>query len=263
MSDRLPSPDATIAVITELRRRFVRMFVVVIAFSGVGWYFAGDLLRILQVPFVSLMGTQRALYYTAPAEAFMANMIVGLVFGVFAAAPYLAWQLWRTFAPVFHRRKPWRFICYAMLTAVTFVVGALFGYFYVLPPVLTFLVEGFEQRAQMDAFVRVRPFINFSLKLLLAFGLSFELPVMMFVLGRLGLVSARTLWRGFRYALVLILVAAAIFTPPDVVSQIMLALPLLILYLLGVGAVALTGKRNAKAKTPEETETEQEQKTPS
>jgi sec-independent protein translocase protein TatC len=254
MSDRLPSPDATIAVITELRRRLVRMFVVVIAFSGVGWYLANDLLRILQGPFAAVMGTQRALYYTAPAEAFMASMIIGLVFGVLAAAPYLAWQLWRTFAPVFRRQKPWRFILFAMLTAVTFVAGALFGYFYVLPAVLKFLVAGFEQRAQMDAFVRVRPFVNFSLKLLLAFGLSFELPVMMFVLGRLGLVSARTLWRGFRYAVVLILVAAAIFTPPDVVSQIMLAVPLLILYLLGVGAVAITGKRKARAETAEETE---------
>ena len=116
-----------------------------------------------------------------------------------------------------------------------------------MPAVLKFLVRGFEQKWQMEAFLRVRAFMNFSLKLLFAFGLAFELPVLMFILGRLGVVGARVLWRGFRYAVLLIFIAAAVFTPPDVVSQFLLAAPLILLYLIGVAAVALTGRRRAKS----------------
>ncbi len=238
-----PPPDALRAVFGELRRRLLRSLAVLIAASVVGWYFSGDLLRILQVPFLDVMGPHRALYYTAPAEAFMSLMWIGLIAGVLLSAPYLALQVWGIFAPVFRRQRPWRFLFFAMLTAVTFVLGALFGYFGILPAVIRMLVEGFEQKAQMEAMLRVQAFMGFSLKLLFGFGLAFELPVVMFILGRLGIVNARSLWGGFRYAVVLIVVAAAIFTPPDVLWQILLALPLVLLYLLGVGAVAITGKR--------------------
>ena len=206
MTDRAEPSPAAFSVIVELRRRLLRSIAAVTVASTIGWIFSRDLLRILQVPFIDVMGPQGKLYYLAPSEAFMALMWIGVVAGLLLAAPYLALQLWWVFAPMFRRQKPGRFLFFAMLTAVTFVLGALFGYFGVMPAVLKFLVRGFEQKWQMEAFLRVRAFMNFSLKLLFAFGLAFELPVLMFILGRLGVVGARVLWRGFRYAVLLIFI---------------------------------------------------------
>jgi sec-independent protein translocase protein TatC len=139
-----------------------------------------------------------------------------------------------------------------MVTAVAFVAGALFGYFGVLPAAIDLLVRGFEARRMFEAYIKISAFTGFALKLMAAFGLAFELPVVMFILGRLGVINRRQVWSGARYALVLIFLAAAVLTPPDVATQFVLAVPLFALYVLGAVAVTLFGKREAPAR-PDET----------
>jgi len=246
MTDAAPVAQFA-GMFTVLRRRFIYSVGAVLAGAIVGWIFSGDLLRIMQLPFAKVMGEGRYLVFTAPHEGFVAHLTIGLVAGVIIASPYLFLQIWWLFAPVFYRKQRRMFMLLAMLSAITFVLGALFGYFGILPAAIDFLVKGFEQRAPFEAFLKVRSFLGFAIKLLLVFGLAFELPMLMFILGRLGLVSARSLWKGFRYAMVIILIGAALFTPPDVLTQVMLAGPLCLLYLVGVGAVALFGKRKTQA----------------
>jgi sec-independent protein translocase protein TatC len=173
----------------------------------------------------------------------MAHLLVAFVAAVILVAPYLFLQLWWLASPVLYRTNRVRFVAFALTTAVTFVAGALFGYFGVLPEAINFLVRSFDLKTNFEAMLRISSFLSFALKLMLAFGLAFELPVIMFLLGRLGVVNARQLWRGGRYAVVIIFVAAAVLSPPDVITQLILAVPLCLLYLIGVAAVGLFGKR--------------------
>ena len=208
MSDAAPLTSNHLSLFIELRRRFFRCVLAIFAGAGVGWYFSADLILIMQLPFTKIMGPDRIMIFTAPHEGFVAHLVVGLVAGLILAAPYLFLQVWWFFAPVFYRRQKTLFFFFAMLSAITFVGGALFGYFGILPAAIDFLVQGFEQRAPLTAMLSVQKFLSFSLKLLIVFGLAFELPIVMLILGRLGVVNAGLLWRGFRYAVVLIIVAA-------------------------------------------------------
>lgn len=242
MTDAVPL-SGFLSIFAYLRKRLLFCAGAILLGAVVGWFFSRDLIAVLQYPFLQVMGTDRSLIFTAPQEAFVAHLLIGLVFGLLAAAPYLFLEGWWVVAPVFYRKQRLRFLIFAMFSAVAFVGGALFGYFGILPVAIDFLVKGFEVKAPFLAMLRVREFISFSLKLLLVFGVAFELPVAMFILGRLGLVNAKGLLRGFRYAVVAIVIAAAAFTPPDVTSQILLAVPLCLLYLVGTAAVWVFGKR--------------------
>ncbi len=243
MTDAIPTSDKLLNVFAELRRRLLYVVIAIGLGATVGWIFSGDLLRVLLVPFHSALGANRALYFTAPHESFMAHLWLGLMAGLLFAAPYIFLQIWWVASPVLYRKRRTTFLVFAMFSALAFVVGALFGYFGILPAALDFLVKRFEMKEMFTAMLKISSFMNFSFKLLLVFGLAFELPVLMLLLGRLGVLNARLLWRGFRYAVVIIVVFAAVLTPPDVITQVMLAGPMLLLYLLGILLVALFGKR--------------------
>ena len=243
MSDNASPLANWLPVVTALRRKLLHSAIAVSIGAGIGIYFSEDLLAILKVPFLGVMGPHSRLYFTAPSESFATYMIIGILAGVIMAAPYLFLQLWWVIAPIMYRTRQRLFLFYAMLTAVTFIAGSLFGYFGVLPAAIDFLVKRFEMKTAFEAYMKVSDFTEFSLKLLVAFGLAFEMPVVMLILGRLGLIGAGTLWRGFRYAVVLVFLAAAVLTPPDLLTQILLGLPLCLLYLSGVLLVWIFGKR--------------------
>jgi sec-independent protein translocase protein TatC len=232
-----------VSVVTVLRRKLLHSAIAVGIGAAIGIYFSDDLLAILKVPFLTVMGPHSRLYFTAPSESFIVYMTIGIIAGVIMAAPYLFLQLWWVLAPVLYRTRRRSFLFLAMLTAVTFVGGALFGYFGILPVAVEVLIKGFESKAAFEAYMKVSDFTSFALKLLLAFGLAFEMPVVMMILGRFGLIGAKTLWRGFRYAVVLVFLVAAVLTPPDLLTQVLLGVPLCLLYLFGVLLVAIFGKR--------------------
>jgi sec-independent protein translocase protein TatC len=243
--DAMPISATLVGVFTDLRRRLLRSVMAIGVGAAIGLYFSGDLLLVLKVPFHTALGAARNLYFTAPHESFVAHLWIGLVAGLLLATPYLALQMWWVASPVLYRKRRWTFMIFALVSGLVFVLGALFGYFGILPAALDFLIRRYELTEMFQAMIKISSFLSFSLKLLIVFGVAFELPVLMFMLGRLGVVTGRMLWRGFRYAVVIIVIAAAVLTPPDVLTQIMLAGPMVLLYVLGMGLVAVFGKRRA------------------
>jgi sec-independent protein translocase protein TatC len=169
--------------------------------------------------------------YTAPAEAVMLSVKIALACGAVAASPFIFWQVWRFVSPGLYKNERAVILPAVAASTLCFLAGIAFCYC-VLPTVLKFLT-GFSQ-GQIDPYFRIDEYISFLMKMCLAFGAAFELPVAAFVLSKMGVIDHKFLIRYFRYAVVAIFIAAALLTPPDVLSQIFLAMPLLVLYALSI-----------------------------
>jgi len=228
----------------ELRSRILAsMAVILVAFTAC--YFVSDnLLELLQAPLKELLPEDALIIGTGVAEPFIVKILVSLVGAVVVACPFWLYELWMFISPGLYMQEKKLVAPFVIFASLFFVGGVAFGYLVVFPVGFSFFLDQFDQ-AGISAQIRIREYFSFTSKLLLAFGLSFELPIVAFFLGRLGVVSWRSMVKAGKYALVIIFVAAAILTPPDIASQLLLAGPLLLLYALSVGVVAATGKRKA------------------
>jgi len=188
---------------------------------------------------LSLGGSAAKLIYTAPAEAVTLSIKVALSGGLIAASPFLFWEVWRFVSPGLYKKEKAVVLPAAIASTVFFLLGVAFCY-RILPVVLKFLT-GFAV-GQIDPYFKIDEYLAFLIKMCVAFGIAFELPVAAFVLAKMGVIDHRFLIRYFRHAVVAIFIAAAVLTPPDVLSQVLLALPLLALYGLGVAVAFLAGK---------------------
>jgi sec-independent protein translocase protein TatC len=172
---------------------------------------------------------------------FMLYIKVALLTAIFVASPVLLIQLWMFLRPGLYRRERRLFLPFVFFTTMFFVAGGYFGYLVAFPMVVRFLLgvgEGFKQVVTINAY------FSMMSKILLGMGLVFEMPMLIFFLARLGVVSARQLLRWFRWAVLLIFVTAAIITPtPDVATQTVFAVPMILLYLLGVVVAAIFGTK--------------------
>ena len=178
----------------------------------------------------------------AAMEGVMTTFKLSIVFGVFLAFPWITWQVWRFLAPGLYRNERRLFLGTFLGFVAMFIAGAAFCYYTVLPAGLAFLAYfangSIHQNWQQSSYA------SFVIQFLLAFGVIFELPVAVFLLARLDLISARGMWSFFRYAVVIIFVVAAVLTPgPDPVSQLLMALPLCALYILSIGVCALASRK--------------------
>jgi sec-independent protein translocase protein TatC len=187
-------------------------------------------------------GTAAKLIYTAPADAVTLSLKVALTGGLVAASPFIFWEIWRFVSPGLYKKEKTVILPAALASTIFFLLGIAFCY-RTLPLVLKFLT-GFTV-GQIDPYFKVDEYLNFLTKMCVAFGAAFELPVAAFVLSRMGVIDRRFMIRHARYAVVAIFIAAAVLTPPDILSQILLALPLMALYGLGAGVAFLTGKPTA------------------
>ncbi len=188
---------------------------------------------------------QVAFIATSPLETMTTSLKVSLIAGFFFSFPWVLWQVWRFIAPGLFTRERYFFFGTFFSALIMFLIGGAFCYYVVLPQGLTYLAT-YMQGAITQSW-RQSEYSAFIIQFLLAFGLLFELPVVTFVLGRLGLITARSMWGFFRFAIVFIFIAAALLTPgPDPVSQIMMALPLCLLYILSIGVCALAQPRTPK-----------------
>lgn len=227
----------------ELRVRLTRC--VIAAFIGLlaCYGYSEQLFRLLMEPLlVVLQPTGGSLIYTGVAEAFFTNLKVAGVAGLFLVSPYIFYQLWMFIAPgLYDSERKW-IIPIALASAVCFVTGALFGYFVVFP----FGFEFFMGYASdfIKPMPSVKEYFSFSVSMLFAFGVIFELPLVMLFLASLGLVTAKWLRKYQKYAILLSFIVAAILTPPDVVSQCLMAGPLCILYEIGIWTAVIFGKKD-------------------
>ncbi|MBM4259321.1 MAG: twin-arginine translocase subunit TatC [Deltaproteobacteria bacterium] len=181
----------------------------------------------------------------APAEAFFAKLKVAFIAAIFAALPVIFYQLWQFVAPGLYQHEKRYVFPFVLFGSFFFLLGAGFCYQVVLPVAYGFFLEEYKTIG-VQATLRISEYFSFTSRMLLAFGVTFELPVLAFFFARVGIITHRTLLDFSRYAVVGIFIMAAVLTPgPDVASQLLLAGPLLLLYLVSIGVAYMFGKREA------------------
>ncbi len=229
----------------ELRNRLIKSFIAVGVGFAVCYGFKEKLFEILTAPLISVMKTGETLIYTNLPEAFFTFLKSALLSGILLASPIIIYQFWMFTAPGLYQKEKRLLLPVVFLSTLFFLGGALFGYFVVFPWGFKFFL-GFASET-IRPLPSMKEYLSFSSKLLLAFGLVFELPLVITFLARLGLVSVEFLKKNRKYALLLFFAGAAILTPPDVVTQVMMALPLMVLYEISIVGARIFGKKKVIA----------------
>lgn len=231
----------------ELRKRLIRSAIAVVGLMMVCFIFAGSIFDILLVPYRRVFDNpgDLELIYTAPQEFFFTQLNLAFFGALFLGFPYVALQLYRFVAPGLYKHERKAFVPYLIATPIFFLLGAMMVYFVILPMALGFFAG--MQTDEIKMLTRVSEYLGLAMTLILAFGISFQLPVILTLLAQIDLVHVDTLKKGRRYAIVGILIFAAFITPPDPISQIGLAVPIYLLYELAIWSVRLIEKRRAKA----------------
>jgi sec-independent protein translocase protein TatC len=221
----------------ELRKRIFYSLIALVAAAVVGFFFSQRVLDLITRPVPSLV-------FLAPAEAFVVQLKVALVTGLFIAAPVIFYQFWRFVRPALQKHEVKYIASAVVVSSVLFVAGVAFAYLVVVPVAMKFLL-GFET-PKLHAMISISEFVGTVGAFLLACGVIFQIPVIMFFLTKLGVVTPKLLMKNQRIAVVLVFIVAAILSPPDVFSQVLMAIPLLVLFELGVLASFLAqARRNA------------------
>ena len=221
----------------ELRNRLVRCVVVLAAAFAVCLYFAEDIFAILVQPLASAFGAgEGRLIYTKLYEAFFVEIKVALFAAFVVSFPVIANQLWAFVAPGLYAREKRAFLPFLFATPVLFAMGASLAYFVVMPTAFAWFLgfEGETAGLTQEALPAIGDYLDLVMHFIIAFGVSFLLPVLLLLLNRAGIVTREQLATARRYVIVGIFIVAAVITPPDVVSQLILALPLLLLFELSL-----------------------------
>ena len=238
----------------ELRQRlFYSLIAFIVAFI-VCFYFAGDVFDFLVQPLADVWddSRDRRLIYTALHEKFFTDVKIGIFAGAFIAFPMVAVQVWMFMAPGLYRNEKRAFLPFLVATPILFFIGGAFVYYVVLPVAWKFFAS-FEQigsagNLAIELEPKVNEYLSLVMRLIFAFGISFELPVVVSLLARAGLVTPEGLAAKRRYSVVLAFVAAAILTPPDPISQLALAIPIIVLYEISIWcAKFIVRRKDARA----------------
>jgi sec-independent protein translocase protein TatC len=232
----------------ELRRRLLWSFLTLILSFGLCFAFVDPIFTVLVQPLLEA-GHDRMIFIGVM-EAFFTRVKVAFFAAIMVSFPMLATQLWLFIAPGLYKQERGAFLPFLLMTPVLFIAGASLAYFFAVPVALHFLLgfEGDLGGVNQEALPGVALYLDFITKFLFGFGVSFLLPVLLMLVERAGLVSLEQLRKGRRYAIVAAFVVAAVLTPPDVVSQLLLAVPLMLLYELALIGIRLTrGRRLRKA----------------
>ncbi len=235
----------------ELRVRLVRSLIAACVGFALCWNAAKLLFNYLAMPLVQAMPADAKLIYLGVAEAFFVELKVALLAGVFVASPYIFYQVWAFIAPGLYDEEKRHVLPLALCSALFFLGGAAFCYFVVFPFAFSFFMS--YSTGNVVAMPSMGEYFGFTLKLLLAFGLIFEMPLFAFFLARMGLVTADRMRKIRRYAVLGVFVAAAILTPPDVFSQLLMAAPMLVLYEVSILVAAAVGRRKTVPEPPSAT----------
>ncbi|HEY2989715.1 MAG TPA: twin-arginine translocase subunit TatC [Candidatus Binatia bacterium] len=232
----------------ELRWRLLKSLGAIALAFVFSYYESDRIFGFMVKPLQQSLRPGQSLIGTGVTEAFFIEMKVGLVGGLFLACPVIFYQIWRFLAPGLLGSEKKMAIPFVFCATLFFLGGAFFCYRIVLPVAFQYFIEQYLSLS-VSPEIRIGEYFSFFFRMVLAFGITFELPVFTFFLVRLGIVDYRLMWHSFRYAIVLIFVAAAILTPtPDVINQSLLAAPMLVLYLLSIG-VAYIWRRQEPAET--------------
>jgi len=226
----------------ELRKRLLISTIALgVAFFAC-WSFSPEIFAVLEKPILQFLPKGEKLAYTRLTSPFFLYMKVAFFAGIFLAAPVILWQVWAFISPGLYRRERRYAAPFIIFASLFFVAGGWFGYETVFPMACKFFIElggNFKQVITVD------DYFSFASKMILGMGLVFETPVLIFFLSRIGIVTPAFLLQKFKYAVLIIFIISAIITPtPDMVTQSALAVPMILLYLLGIGISYLFGKKH-------------------
>jgi sec-independent protein translocase protein TatC len=229
----------------DLRKRLFNAFLVIILGAIPGWYFSKPIYNILARPVTDVLPEGTKLAFTTLTAPFMLYMKVAFLTSLFVTSPFVFLQLWYFIAPGLYHKERRYVVPFVFFTSFFFILGALFGYFMVFPWAVKFFIS---LAADFQPVITVDQYFSFVLRVLLGIALVFELPTLIFFLSKLGIVTARWMIRNFKYAVLAAFVIAAIITPtPDMITQTLVAVPMLALYGLSILIALVVGRSREKA----------------
>ena len=234
--------------LTELRSCLIRSFIALTVSTLLCLYFSKEIFRYLQKPLLAVMPEGSGFIATTPLEGLITYLKVSILAGVFLASPFILYQIWRFVAPGLYRSEKRLAGAFVFLSTLFFVGGAMFGYYVIFPVGFRFFVITL-QGTEIKFLPQMKEYLGFISKMLLTFGAVFEMPLILILLAKIGIIRHQMLSKARKYVLVLMFLIAGILTPgPDVLSQVLLAVPLLILYELSALAVWVMERKSAPVK---------------
>jgi sec-independent protein translocase protein TatC len=226
----------------ELRWCLLRSLAAVIAASVICYFFSDAIFGFMVAPLKQILPPGQNLIGTTVTEAFFTEIKVSFFAGVFFSSPFIFYEIWRFIRPGLIGNEAKLVVPFVICATLFFIGGAYFCYRVVLPVAFVYFIEQYGSLGVTPA-IRLGEYFTFFFRMVLAFGITFELPIFTFVLVHLGVWDHRFMWRSLRYAVIVIFIVAAVLTPtPDIINQLLLAIPMLLLYLLSIGVAYIWRK---------------------
>ena len=237
--------------LAELRKRLINSFIFLIIFFVGCYFFSEQIYGFLVEPFANAVkddDTNRRLIFTALQETFLTYLKVSFFTAFFFTSPFILIQIWKFIAPGLYEHEKSAIMPYLIITPILFLMGGMLVYYLIMPLAINFFLSfesiGTNTNLPIQLEAKVNEYLSLVMKLIFAFGLSFQLPVVLSLLARIGVIDSIFLKKRRKFVIVIIFAAAAILTPPDPITQIGLAIPLLILYEISIISVKLIETKN-------------------
>jgi sec-independent protein translocase protein TatC len=254
MNDEKTNKTSFVGHLTELRSRLVKSIIYFFFFFVICYFFAENIYGFLVEPYAEAVKddeVNRRLIFTALHETFITYLKVAFFAAMFISSPIILIQIWKFIAPGLYKNEKRALLPYLIATPTLFLLGGMLVYYLVMPLMIKFFLS-FETSAQINSLAiqlepKVNEYLSLIMRLIFAFGISFQLPVLLSLLARVGFVDSEYLKKRRKYVIIIIFVVAAILTPPDPITQIGLGIPLLILYELSILSVKIMEKKKKDA----------------
>jgi len=254
MNDESEKKSSFVEHLTELRSRLVRSIIYLFLFFIVCYFFAENIYSFLVEPYAAAVkddDLNRRMIFTALHETFITYLKVAFFAAMFISSPIILTQIWKFVAPGLYKNEKKALLPYLIATPTLFLLGGILVYYLIMPLAIKFFLS-FETSAQLNNLpiqleAKVNEYLSLIMRLIFAFGISFQLPVLLSLLARVGFIDSKYLKERRKYVIVIIFAVAAILTPPDPITQIGLGIPLLILYELSILSVSVIEKKKNDA----------------